>query len=231
MKRQISFSLCLLATSAVICLTAWEGKSQAPQEIATNLITPANADAVSAKANSQAKLIHVPTDSAHQITSTGIGVAKLGMSLKELKKRMGSGFEFPVQTNFMVDSDAIAITKAGKVQFYIPYEVGSKFTDTSRIEYLITENPEYRTKQGVGPGTRIRLAAKVYGRALLSYNDQNESREYIDFKQQPPGLTFRPAAVGSFVGEYPKNSQGIHKTQKYDARATIGRVEVFRDPK
>jgi hypothetical protein len=148
MKRQISFSLCLLATSAVICLTAWEGKSQAPQEIAsstampvvaTNLITPANAEPVSAKANSQAKLIHVPTDSAHQITSTGIGVAKLGMSLKELKKRMGSGFEFPVQTNFMVDSDAIAITKAGKVQFYIPYEVGSKFTDTSRIEYLITE--------------------------------------------------------------------------------------------
>ncbi len=169
-----------------------------------------------------------PTDPAQQITPVGIGAAKIGMSLKELKAQAGEGFEFPTKTSFIEGFDAIAVTKAGKVQYYIPYPAGTQFTDTDRIQHLMTDNPNYRTEQGVGPGTSISQAASVYGGATLSLSKENESREFISFNQHPNGLAFRPKPVGNqaFAGEYPESNEEYLKTQKYDNRAAIGQITV-----
>jgi hypothetical protein len=177
--------------------------------------------------NPFSKLI-VPSRPEQKITPDGIGTAKIGMQFGELKQRLGAGFEFNVKTGFMVDFDAIAVTKAGKVQYYIPYPAGTSFTDEDRIQHLITDNPNYRTEKGVGPGTPIIQAEGAYGSATLSFSRDNESGEFVSFTQTPQGLAFRPkpAKRGSFAGKYPESNDDYLKTQKYDDRAAIGQITV-----
>jgi hypothetical protein len=172
--------------------------------------------------------LKIPTNPAQQITPVGIGSAKIGMSLKELKEQMGQGFQFPIKPSFIEGFDAIAVTKAGAVQYYIPYPAGTQFTDADKIQHLMTDNPNYRTQQGVGPGTSIQQATTVYGGATLSLSKENESREFINFTQHPNGLAFRPKPVGkdNFAGDYPESNEEYLKTQKYDNKAAIGQITV-----
>ncbi len=173
--------------------------------------------------------IKIPADPAQQITPVGIGVAKIGMTFKELKATVGNDYQFPVKTSFIEGFDAIAVTKAGAVQYYIPYPTGTNFTDADRIQHLMTDNPNYRTPQGVGPGTPIGQAATIYGgSATLSMSKENESREFISFERHPNGLAFRPKPIGtrSFAGDYPESNEDYLKTQKYDKRAAIGQITV-----
>jgi hypothetical protein len=204
-------------------------KSPYPEPIPVAI--PIIPDPVKIAANPQPDPISklkIPTDPAQQITPIGIGNAKIGMSLKELKDQMGEGFKFPVKASFIEGFDAIAVTKAGSVQYYIPYPTGTQFTDTDKIQHLMTDNPNYRTEQGVGPGTSIQQATTVYGGATLSLSKENESREFINFTQHPNGLAFRPKPVGkqSFAGDYPESNEEYLKTQKYDNRAAIGQITV-----
>jgi hypothetical protein len=204
-------------------------KSLYPQP--TPVIIPVAPEPAKPKANSKTEPISklkIPTDPAQQITPVGIGSAKIGMSFKELKEQMGKELEFQVKTNFIEGFDAIAVTKAGTVQYYIPYPTGTNFSDNDRIQHLMTDNPNYRTQQGVGPGTSIGQAVSVYGNATLSMSKENESREFISFSQHPSGLAFRPKPIGkrSFAGEYPESNEEYLKTQKYDNRAAIGQITV-----
>jgi hypothetical protein len=172
--------------------------------------------------------LKIPTNPAQQITPVGIGGAKIGMSLKELKEQMGQGFQFPIKRSFIEGFDAIAVTKAGAVQYYIPYPADTQFTDADKIQHLMTDNPNYRTEQGVGPGTSIQQATTVYGGATLSLSKENESREFINFTQHPNGLAFRPkpARNHNFAGDYPDSNDEYLKTQKYDNKAAIGQITV-----
>lgn len=185
---------------------------------------------ISSKIDPISKL-KLPKDITQQITADGIGAAKIGMSLKELKQKMGPGFEFPIKTSFIEGFDAIAVTKAGTVQYYIPYPAGTNFTDEERIQHLMTDNPNYRTAKGVGPGTAIGQAASVYGSATISLSKEDVSREFINFTKHPNGLAFRPKPVKSqdFVGEYPESNEEFLKTQKYDTKAAIGQITVSCD--
>jgi hypothetical protein len=204
-------------------------KSLYPDPTPVPIVVPS--EPVKTKTNSKTEPISklkLPLDSARQITPIGIGEAKIGMTLKELKQKMGAQFQFPVKTNFIEGFDAIAVTKAGTVQYYIPYPTGTNFTDADRIQHLMTDNPNYRTQQGVGPGTSIGQAVSVYGDATLSMSKDNESREFINFSQHPNGLAFRPKPVGkrSFAGDYPESNDDYLKTQKYDKQAAIGQITV-----
>ncbi|WP_309736887.1 hypothetical protein [Chamaesiphon sp. OTE_75_metabat_556] len=204
-------------------------KSLYPDPTPVPIIVPS--EPVKTKTNSKTEPISklkLPLDSARQITPVGIGDAKIGMTFKELKQKMGAQVEFPVKTNFIEGFDAIAVTKAGTVQYYIPYPTGTNFTDADRIQHLMTDNPNYRTQQGVGPGTSIGQAVSVYGNATLSMSKDNESREFINFTQHPNGLAFRPKPVGkrNFAGDYPESNDDYLKTQKYDKQAAIGQITV-----
>jgi hypothetical protein len=213
------------STPAIAALPKSPYPAPSPVEI------PTISEPIKTKANPKPDPISklkIPTDPAQQITPVGIGGAKIGMSLKELKEQMGQGFKFPIKASFIEGFDAIAVTKAGTVQYYIPYPTGTQFTDTDKIQHLMTDNPDYRTEQGVGPGTSIQQAATVYGGATLSLSKENESREFINFTQHPNGLAFRPKPVGkqSFAGDYPESNDEYLKTQKYDNRAAIGQITV-----
>ena len=196
------------------------------------VVIPVVPEPVRVKTNSKTEpitKIKLPAAPDREITPVGIGAAKIGMTFKELKATIGTDYQFPVKTNFIEGFDAIAVSKAGAVQYYIPYPTGTNFTDADRIQHLMTDNPNYRTSQGVGPGTPIGQAASVYGGgATLSMSKENESREFINFNQHPDGLAFRPKPVGtrSFAGDYPESNDDYLKTQKYDRRAAIGQITV-----
>ena len=94
------------------------------------------------------------------ISSEGIGKARLGMTLGQLKEISDPDTEFKLQSSFMVDLNAIAVTKSGVVQYYILYLAGTtshpdRITPSDRdpITILMTDNPNYQTKEGVKVGT------------------------------------------------------------------------------
>ena len=151
------------------------------------------------------------------------------MTLGQLKKDLGSNAEFKVKSPFIVDFDAIAVSQSGKVQYYILYPSGQPLTDSGKIQALLTENPDYRTDKGVGPGTPLKQAEAAYGDATLSYNTALEGREYVSFANQPArNLSFRLGAAGdsSLAGIYPSSSGEFNQTKQYKENATIRSVMV-----
>lgn len=163
------------------------------------------------------------------ISPEGIGVAKLGMTLGELKQAMGSDAEFTERSPFMVDFDAIAVSQDGEVQFYILQLVGQSLTDDDIIQGLQTDNAAFQTIAGVGPGTPLAEAESEYGSATLSYHTQNESREYVRFEDQPASnMAFSTGnAAQSAAGIYNSTEGEYHETQTYQEGATIQSVLVI----
>jgi len=170
-----------------------------------------------------------PTDpSMFLISAEGIGPAKLGMTLGELKQSLPSA-TFEVQSPFIVDFDAIAVSQDGKPQFYILYLAGESFGDGDVVQGVLTDNPSYRTDRGVGPGTAIAQAEQIYGDATLSYNTQNESREYVRFAQHPASNLSFGTGNGSAetAGIYPSPTSEYNETQQFREDATIQSVLVI----
>jgi hypothetical protein len=157
-------------------------------------------------------------------------VAKVGMTLGQLKQVLDGKAEFKTKSPFIVDFDAIAVIQSGKEQFYILYPAQLPLADSDVIEALLTDNPSYRTAEGVGPGTPIQQAEAVYGDATLSYNSLNESREYIKFaKLTSRAISFRAKAPQGtpFAGVYPSSKTESKQTKDFQKTATIGLVEVY----
>jgi len=176
------------------------------------------------------KPLSPPASSDVTISAEGIGPAKLGMTFGQLKKMLAGKAEFKVKSPFIVDFDAMAIVQSGKEQYYILYPAGVPMADSYVIEALVTDNPNYRTAQGVGPGSAIEQAEAVYGKATLSYNTLNESREYIKFANQPSkDIAFRTKAVSGqpLAGIYPSSKAELRQTNKFQKAASIGLVEVY----
>ena len=133
------------------------------------------------------------------ISERGIGKAKLGMTLKNLKQISNKNTTFETIPSFMTDIDAIAVSYEGIVQYYILYFAdrdsrldGSVVDEGNIITALMTDNDSYQTKQGIKVGTPIKEAEEIYGNAVLAYNTEGESREYITFGgQNPENIRFR----------------------------------------
>lgn len=176
------------------------------------------------------KQLSPPTSAALTISPNGIGSARVGMKLGQLKQLLGGQAEFQVRSPFIVDFDAIAVRQSGKDQYYILYPAGVPLTDSDLIEALVTDNPNYRTAEGVGPGTPLQQAEAVYGDATLSYNTVNESREYVKFaNQSSKAIAFRAKAPQSqqFAGLYPSSKMELKETKEFQKTAVIGFVEVY----
>ncbi|AFZ08214.1 hypothetical protein Osc7112_3874 [Oscillatoria nigro-viridis PCC 7112] len=162
------------------------------------------------------------------ISDRTIGAAKVGMTFGQLKKALGSTAQFKVESPFMVDFDAVAVSQSRKVQYRIIYAAGTKLKDTDVIELLMTDNSNYKTVQGVGPGMTLKKAEAIYGKATLSYNVDNEMREGVVFAKQPTRkIMFVPKADGKqFAGVYGAGQGGFYQTNKYQPNAVIRSVMV-----
>ncbi len=178
------------------------------------------------------------------ISPDGIGKARLGMTLRELKQISAPDTEFELISSFMVDVAAIAVSKQGLVQYYILFPAGSTShadgstpTDNDPITLLMTDNQNYQTAEGVKVGTTIKQAEDIYGDAILAYNIEGESREYITFgAQNPANIRFRASYFKlisdglGFSGIYPEYPGVSYTTDKYQADAAISVIEVACHP-
>jgi hypothetical protein len=162
------------------------------------------------------------------ISDRTIGAAKVGMTFGQLKKALASTAQLKVESPFMVDFDAIAVSRSGKVQYRIIYAAGTKLKDGDVIELLRTDNANYTTVQGVGPGMTLKQAEAIYGKATLSYNVDNEMRENVVFAKQPTHkIMFVLKAEGKqFAGVYGAGKGGFFQTNKYQSNAAIESVMV-----
>jgi hypothetical protein len=162
------------------------------------------------------------------ISPEGIGAAQLGMTLGELKQQLGSEAEFTVESPFIVDFDAIAVRQAGEVQYYILYLAGQPFSDGDVIQGILTENSKFQTAENIGPGTPIAEAQQAYGSVKLSYNTDNESREYARFANQPAGNISFSTGNGSTspAGIYPSPTGTYNETEQFQTGAAIESVLV-----
>lgn len=198
--------------------------------------SPAASPASSPEASLEASLTSpgsiAPSASALStvISSQGIGAARLGMTLGELKQTLGDQATFEAKAPFMVDFDAIAVSYAGEVQFYILHMAGQPFSDSDVIQGLMTDNPNYRTAEGIGSGSTIRQAEAAYGKAVLAYNTSNESREYARFQRHPANnISFGTGngnAAETTAGIYSSPRGEYNETQQYREDATIQSVLV-----
>ncbi|MEP0782655.1 DUF3558 domain-containing protein [Coleofasciculus sp. FACHB-129] len=229
----LSSSLLLLMT-LVGCSTATPPTPQAsvsPTSTATPQTVQGSPSPTPATESPSPSPVSETISESQKISATGIGPAKLGMTLGELKKELGSKAEFKVQSPYIVDFDAIAVSQNGKVQYYILYPAGKPLTDSGKIDALVTENSDYKTEKGVGPGTSLKQAEAAYGDATLSYNLDNEGREYVRFANQPAkSISFRlgNANDASLIGVYSSKSGsgGLSETKQFKDAASIRSVEV-----
>ncbi len=204
----------LLAIGSYLTLISDPGSAVAPG--ATN------------KLGEAAKAAQKTPSASLTISDRTIGAAKVGMTFGQLKKALGSTAQFKVESPFMVDFDAVAVSLSRKVQYRIIYAAGTKLKDTDVIELLMTENSNYKTVQGVGPGMTLKQAEAIYGKATLSYNVDNEMREGVVFAKQPTrNIMFVPKAEGKqFAGVYGAGQGGFYQTNKYQPNAVIRSVMV-----
>jgi hypothetical protein len=174
-----------------------------------------------------------PSIANFTLSSQGIGLAKLGMTYQQLKRAIGPSLKLTIHKNFMVDWDAIDISKDSKVQYRILYPAGTTFQERDRVTILQTDNPNYKTEQGIGSGITIKKAESIYGKATLSYNLDNEGREYVRFAKQPPRMFFRVGNANmknTLGGIYAQTRGGFGETNKYRDDAKIQSVEITCPP-
>lgn len=178
------------------------------------------------------------------ISPTGIGKAQLGMTLGRLKQISDQDTKFDIVSPFTVDVNAIAVSKQGLVQYYILYVAGTTShpdkitpTDDDPISILMTNNDNYQTSEGVKVGTPIKEAEEIYGNAVLAYNTEGESREYITFgNENPDNIRFRASYFKEisnglgFSGIYADYPGASYATEKYRQDAAIAAIEVSCTP-
>ncbi|MEG4404594.1 hypothetical protein [Microcoleus sp. MON2_D5] len=176
-----------------------------------------------------AKVAQKTPSASLTISERGIGAAKLGMTFGELKKALGSTALFKVE-RVMVDFEGVAVSQSGKVQYWIIYPGRTKLKDGDVIEELMTDNSNYKTAQGLGPGMTLKQAEAIYGKATLGYNTSYEPVEVLVFANQPnKKIMFAPKAEGRrYAGIYGASQGSLHQTNKYQPNAVIRQVRVVK---
>jgi hypothetical protein len=163
--------------------------------------------------------------STQTISADGIGGVRLGMTVSDLKKI--KGYTFQTKTDFATGYSALAVSQKGKVQFYIPYLRQKPLTDKDQVRFLVTENPTYKTEQGVSPGMTLKQVSQVYGQPVLQLQKEAESGEILAFAQQPQSMAFSTGRSATKVGIYPKVAgKTAVQTTKYNEQAKIKRITV-----
>jgi hypothetical protein len=166
--------------------------------------------------------------SPQTISGDGIGAIKVGTSLGDVKKMLKNTATFEVKSDFATGFNALAVVQKGKVQFYIPYPKKSKLTNADQVRFLVTENPNYKTAEGVSPGMTIKQAAAIYGAPRLA-NKPLQPEEMVMFASQPGELRFFTASTNSKnrSGIYPKGKSETLETEKYNENGRIKRIAII----
>lgn len=172
-------------------------------------------------------ILDAPTvNEATLITPTSMGEANTCLTLEEIQHNLST-----VSTT-IVDQENGRLVGAGGVLFldadgelaiYAP--VYGEVRPEDKLRSFITSHPNYQTAEGVGPGTLIEEAERLYGPASLSYHWEAESREFVTFENGPENISFRTDSFEA-AGVYPPQEGPYFQTESYREGATIQSVWI-----
>jgi hypothetical protein len=114
--------------------------------------------------------------------------------------------------------------------YHVLIGAGEPSSDETTIDLLATTHSAFRTADGIGPGSTLAQAAIAWGEPSLSYNTNDESREWAEFAALPASIMVRvqPASdTASFAGVYATQDE-LNQTTRYDPAARISMVMVRR---
>lgn len=149
------------------------------------------------------------------ITADGVGAAMLGLTPDELAEALGPEFDVGDEVRITVDFDGRVVTRDGQVQFRAAMTGAGE-----ELTLFIVSNPDYATAEGVGARTSIADAEAIYGPATLSWNPDNEGREFVSFENGPEGrIAFRTPGIGG-------NNVGIYDDDEFETTAYEDDAEI-----
>lgn len=169
-----------------------------------------------------------PVSADHLIGPDGIAQARRGMTIGALRAALPAGTTLSEPHTFMVDIDAISVVRGQDTLYHVLIPGGEASDDSTTINLVGTMNRAFRTAAGVGPGTTLRDAARLYGPPRLSYNTSDESREYVAFPGVPRSIMMRVSPYvedGVFAGIYQTENE-YNETTEYDPDAIVAFVMV-----
>ena len=154
------------------------------------------------------------------LSSAGVGPVRLGMTLAEARvalpdarlERASDGVGV-AWVAVMRGEDALMSLHAGEEDPEAPID------DAATILAIETFSPAVATAEGVAVGWRVDDAARIYGPVRKVTRGEIEQREYIDFANQPAGMTFRIDYTGVFA-------PGENESTRYAPDARIFSIAV-----
>jgi hypothetical protein len=201
-------------------------ESQQPGTIDTAVVRPLPLDTAAEN------MVGPPEQQArgpHGIRPDGMGEARIGMTIGELRGALFPGVTIGELAPFMVDIDGMPVVHDGDTLYHVLIPAGESQSDDARIEILATTSNMLRTAEGVWPGVPLAHAASIYGAPTLSYSTNDESREYATFPALPAGIRVRVAPAdesSAMAGIY--DTQGEYNTtQRYRPNAVVSMVLVM----
>ncbi|MEM1058839.1 MAG: hypothetical protein AAGK14_06295 [Verrucomicrobiota bacterium] len=193
---------------------------------------------------------HKLLDSNYMIGKSGIGPARLGMTVDQLKQDLGEDYTFRQVEDYLPDVDGIEVIYGGKVQYTLLF-VADEPQD--KISWLVTSNPRFKFFGNLntkalgpayfGPGSKLADLAADLGPPYLSFTNRGDKYEWIRFQNPGTGFPFNLALRArlpeekhaSRVGVYPnqeerlKTGKLLFETEKFNPEAVIESVWVSGD--
>ena len=166
---------------------------------------------------------------APTISAEGIGEAMRGRTVGQLRAALPPSTRIgDPDDRYMVDLVGLPVIAQTDTLYVLLFGAGQVIDDATPLDYVATTHPAVKTAEGIGPGTTLEAAAAAYGPPKLSYNVNDESREYAVFEGQPPNILYRVAPASEtamFAGSYDTTGE-YNETTRYQPRARIRMVLV-----
>jgi hypothetical protein len=138
------------------------------------------------------------------IDKGGVGKFRLGQTLDDARRA------FPnARFTRRSDGEGVALVgvaigpDTGVVLFADEPDPDAPIDWSLRISDIQTFSPAYHTVEGVHAGSLAADAERAYGKVKMVFVSEIESRQYVEFENQPPWLTLRL----DYSGDFPEGSQ------------------------
>lgn len=227
----------IIAIAGLLNLLLFLGCASDPEEIDTSVEkadNPAIEESAPSHTTSRQQVIDRETA---LISLDGMGEFKFGMTVGEVKEVLGDEVEYVIESPYIVDADAIAVRQDGEVLFYIVHPAEKPLQDSDLVTMLQTNNPTFKTEEGVHAGMLIQDAEKIYGEASF-FTSEIESRESVSFQNQPDKrIHFGTLGGGApadekkseYAGIYPDINALPRETKEYRDDAIVQHISVICD--
>lgn len=169
-------------------------------------------------------------DAAPMIEDGAVFGVSTGMTLAEAQAATPT-LTWRYEPAFMVDFSASCAYRGAVEAFCaMVYEAASE-TLSDEIQAIAVLSPAIATEAGARVGMGVAALEALYGEATLSYNWENEGREFLSLAEAPNWLGFqasRPGSPEGWAGVYPEARGAVtQETSDYAADAVVDTIWLY----